>query len=242
MTGSDAALPRTDLVWTRLPVERVSRPALTVQRVVEAAVRLADAEGVDAVSMRRIATETSTGTTSLYRLFNGKEDLLELMVDAVYGESLLPELPSGDWREDLRLVGVESRRLMLRHPWLAAVLGSRPPIGPNALRHMDFALAAARGATDDATQACGLVDAVSSLVMGSVVFEVAELEAQRRTGLDEGEWRQMVGPYLSQVVASGRYPEVNRRVLEAEDRTHDQQFELGLGLLLDGIATRLGAS
>ncbi|GAA2792118.1 TetR/AcrR family transcriptional regulator [Crossiella cryophila] len=243
MSGADNPLPRADVVWTRLPVvvERARRPALTVERMVDAAVRVADAEGVDAVSMRRLATELETGTTSLYRQLSGKEDLLELMVDHVYGECELPEQPSGDWRADLHLVAIAGRRLMLRHSWLVSVLGSRPPIGPNALRHMDFALAAAHGATADVTEACGLVDAVSSLVLGGVVNEVAEREAQRRTGQDEQQWRDTVGPYIQQVVESGRYPEVTRRVLEATDRTHDQQFELGLELLLDGIAMRIAA-
>ncbi|MGW0516372.1 MULTISPECIES: TetR/AcrR family transcriptional regulator [unclassified Crossiella] len=243
MSGADNPLPRADVVWTRIPVvvERVRRPSLTVERMVDAAVRVADAEGVDAVSMRRLATELETGTTSLYRQLSGKEDLLELMVDSVYGECALPEQPSGDWRTDLSLVATEGRQLMLRHSWLVSVVGSRPPIGPNALRYMDFALAAARGATEDATEASGLVDAVSSMVLGGVVNEVAEREAQRRSGQDERQWRETVQPYIQQVVESGRYPEVTRRVLDAVDRTHEQQFELGLELLLNGIAARIGA-
>jgi AcrR family transcriptional regulator len=207
-------------------------------RIVDVAVRLADTEGVQALSMRRIATELNSGTTSLYRHVAGKDDLLDLMVDAVYAEVDLPGRPSGEWRTDLRLVARLGRDMMRRHPWFATQIASRPAIGPNALRHMDFALSAARGVSSDITTAAGLLGAVGSYVLGAVVNELAEQESQRRTGMSEEEWHAAVSPYIEEVMASGRYPEVNRRVRDAEDLGHDAQFELGLDCLLDGIAAR----
>ena len=225
------------LVWTRLADQPKRRQALSVEQIVAASVRIADAEGVQALTMRRVAAELSTGTTSLYRYVTGKDDLMELMVDAVQGEADLPEQPSGDWRADLSLVAHASRQMMLRHPWLATELGSRPPLGPNALRWADFALKAAGGVSSDITLASALLGVVSTYAHGAVMAELSELEARRRTGLTENQWRTMVSPYVRDVViGSGRYPEVTRRVMEAEDLSHDEQFQLGLDCLLLGIA------
>ncbi len=94
----------------------------------------------------------------------------------------------------------------------------------------------------DITRASSLLGAVGNYVLGAVVNELAEQEARRRTGLTEEEWRAAVSPYISDVVASGRYPEVNRRISDAEDLDHDEQFEFGLDCLLDGIAARAGVA
>ena len=231
---------RFEIVWTRQGLEnRRQRPALTSDQIVGAAVRIADEEGVQALSMRRLATDLNSGTTSLYRHVAGKDDLIDLMVDAVYGEVELPERPSGQWRVDLRFVAQTSRAMMRRHPWLATATASRPPIGPNALRHFDFALTAAGTVSKDITKASGLLGAVGNYVLGAVVNELAEQEAQRRTGMTEDQWRSAVSPYIAEVLAGGRYPEVSRRIREARDLDHDAQFEVGLECLLDGIAARV---
>ncbi|WNV83532.1 TetR/AcrR family transcriptional regulator [Umezawaea sp. Da 62-37] len=234
---------RFDVVWTRRGQENHrQRPSLSIDRIVGVALRIADQEGVGALSMRRIATELGSGTTSLYRHVAGKDDLIDLMVDAVYGEVELPTSPSGQWRIDLRFVAHTSRTMMRKHPWLAAEAASRPAIGPNALRHLDFALTAAGGASADITRASGLLGVVGNYVLGAVVNELAEQESRRRTGLTEEEWRAAVSPYIEEVVASGHYPEVNRRIRDAEDLDHDEQFEFGLDCLLDGIAARAGVA
>ncbi|MET1071146.1 MAG: TetR/AcrR family transcriptional regulator [Umezawaea sp.] len=234
---------RFDVVWTRRGQENHrQRPSLSSDRIVGVALRIADREGVGALSMRRIATELGSGTTSLYRHVAGKDDLIDLMVDAVYGEVELPTRPSGRWRVDLRFVAHTSRTMMRKHPWLAAEAASRPAIGPNALRHLDFALTAAGGVSKDITRASGLLGAVGNYVLGAVVNELAEQEARRRTGLTEEEWRAAVSPYIEEVVAGGLYPEVNRRIRDAEDLDHDEQFEFGLDCLLDGIAARAGVA
>src|SRR2546429_919999 len=97
--------PDSDVVWTR-PVRplRGPQPAHSRADLVAAAVRVADAEGIAAVSMRRVAAEIGAGTMSLYRYVSRKDDLLDLMVDAALGEMDLPDAPSGDWRADLRLL------------------------------------------------------------------------------------------------------------------------------------------
>jgi AcrR family transcriptional regulator len=223
------------LVWTRLAEQR-RRQSLSVEQIVAAAVRLADAEGTSALTMRRVAVEAGTGTTSLYRYVTNKDELLELMVDAVQGEDEWPAAPSGDWRADLTVVADTMRATMLRHPWLATELRSRPTLGPNALRRADFALAAAGGATDDITLASALLGAVANYVHGAVLAELSEREDVRSTGMTQDEWRSAVSPYVREVIIdSGRYPQVARRIFEAEDLSHDQQFAFGLDCVLAGI-------
>ena len=223
------------LVWTRLAEQR-RRQSLSVEQIVATAIAIADAEGTPALTMRRVAAEAGTGTTSLYRYVTNKDELLELMVDAVQGEGEWPAEPSGDWRADLTLVADGLRASMLRHPWLATELRSRPSLGPNALRRSNFALAAAGGATADITLASALLGAVANYVHGAALAELSEREDVRSTGMTQDEWRKAVSPYVQAVViGSGDYPLVARRIFDAEDLSHDEQFAFGLGCVLAGI-------
>ncbi len=222
------------LVWSKQP-RTPRRQAPSVERIVRTAVDLADAEGLDAVSMRRVATELASGTASLYRYIASHDDLLDLMIDAVLGESDPPTL-SGDWRADLDAVARHLRSTLIRHPWLGAELTGRPALGANSLRLQDLALTAAGALTADITLAAAVVETVQAYVFGAVAQQLADERAQRRTGRTEDEWRQAVAPYIREVIASGRYPEFGRRVREAVDQDADQRFAFGLACVLDGIA------
>jgi AcrR family transcriptional regulator len=232
--------PAATLVWMR-DRDRGDRPALSEEKIVRAAVDLADAEGIDALSMRRIARELGSGTTSLYRHITGKDELIELMVDAVYGERSLPPDPGDDWRAGLAAVARRFRVSLLGHPWLAQQASRRPALGPNVIARLDHALAVVDRFTHDATRANMIVSAVNTYVLGSVAAELADREAQRSTGMTEDEWRDSVGTYVRHVVDSGRYPHFNRRILDADDPDADARFEFGLDCLLSGIASGAGA-
>ncbi|XYH99563.1 TetR/AcrR family transcriptional regulator C-terminal domain-containing protein [Sorangium sp. So ce1128] len=157
---------------------------------------------------------------------------------AVLVESETPAGASGDWRADLSLVARQDRRVMLRHPWLAQQRASRPSLGPNALRKMEFALEAALSMGVDITTAGAALATVMSFVHGSVLAELAEAEAQRRTDLSEAQWRAAVAPYVRKIIEEGKHPQFARRVLDAEDLDSEAQFEFGLDCLLDGLAAR----
>ncbi|MYT29631.1 TetR family transcriptional regulator [Streptomyces sp. SID8354] len=213
-----------------------SRPALSEERIVRCAIDIADAEGIEALSMRRIASQLGSGTTSLYRHIAGKDELIELMVDTVYGEEPPLEPPGDDWRAGLTEEARRFRAALLRHPWLAQQASRRPALGPNVIERSDRALAVAGKATEDATLAGMIVNAVNTYVLGAVSTELAELEAHHSTGMTEEQWRASVGAYVQQVVDSGRYPHFNRRILEAEDPDADARFAFGLNCLLAGLA------
>lgn len=220
------------LVWSREPYSP-KRQAMSVERIVEAAVAIADAEGLAAVTMRRVAAALESGTTSLYRYVANRDELLDLMVDAVRGGPAAE--PTGDWRADLARIARAQRELLLRHAWLGGVLATRPALGPNSLRHMDRALAAAGGLTGDITEAGMAMGLIFDYVLGATSRELAETQERLRTGLDQEQWRSTVAPYIRQVLSSGDYPHFARRVVEADDPDFTAQFEYGLDCLLRGL-------
>jgi len=230
----------TDVVWMRpeRPL-RGPQPSHSRAEIVAAAVRIADTEGVGAVSMRRVAAEIGSGTMSLYRYMTRKDDLLDLMVDAVMAELDLPDAPSGDWRADLRLQARRGREVGIRHPWLGELAAGRPPLGPNSLRTIEFALGALDGLGLDIDAMLRLVGILTAFVRGFVQGELAEQEARRRTGLDPEQWRASQAVYIRTLIASGRYPMLTRAVLDAEHLDPDTSFELALEQVLDGLAASL---
>lgn len=120
-------------IWMRPERSAVGRPAQWSRaEITEIALRVADAEGLDAVSMRRLAADLGTGAASLYRYVQTREDLLDLMTDAAGAEYRLAP-PTGDWLADLIAFGEQARAIFRRHRWLAGLLMTRPVIGPNGI-------------------------------------------------------------------------------------------------------------
>ena len=112
---------------------------LSRDEIVRAAIEVADAEGPEAVSMRRIARELNSGTMSLYWHIGSKEELLDLMIDSIAADAEAPE-PSGDWRKDLHAIACTTRASLHRHPWAVNFMGGRPPTGPKTLRNLERSL------------------------------------------------------------------------------------------------------
>src|ERR1700683_3673998 len=108
---------------------RGPKPTHSREQITAAAIRIADAEGLDAVTMRRVAAEVGSGTMTLYRYVPTKDHLLDLMIDATEGEVVFPDAPAGDWRAGLRAVAWMQRDRLLRHPWLASLEAGRPGFG-----------------------------------------------------------------------------------------------------------------
>ena len=136
-------------VWTRVePAARAGR-ASRATRSRPTAIRIADAEGFDAVSMRRIAAELDAGTMTLYHYVRTKDELLTLVTDAVMGEVVVPpdEPMPDDWRDALTLLAERSRAALQRHPWILDITDD-PPIGPNSVRHFDQSLQAVASLAD----------------------------------------------------------------------------------------------
>jgi AcrR family transcriptional regulator len=220
---------------------------LSRDEIVRTAIRVADTEGADAVSMRRIARELNAGTMSLYWHIVSKEELLDLMLDAVQGDRENPE-PSGDWRRDMREAARGIRQSLHEHPWLMDFIGGRPPAGPKSLRNLERSLGYFDGLNLDIRMAMDIATTLGTYVMGAVLREVQEQNSQTYTeqilaDMTAAEREKVFGEFTERVRATGRYPHLAEVLGAGYDpdaaETRDERFEFGLDCLLDGIAARL---
>lgn len=240
MASGESAGPEVQPIWSR--VERSShgrRPSLTHGDIAAAAVRVADRDGIDALSMRRVAGDLGVGTMSLYRYVANKTELVDLMVDAVNAELGLPD-DVGGWRDVLAEMARSMRRLVTAHPW-AAGFGARPSLGPNTLAWIEQTSSRLDRSALTIDQVLDMGGTVSAFVTGFVQYEREQEHAAKTSGLSEEEWRMAIGPYLQDLLATGRYPYLERIVRDAEDYPDlDAVFERRLGYVLDGIGAGLG--
>jgi AcrR family transcriptional regulator len=214
-----------DLVWD--DSEDAAPARLTRARVVRAAVAVADAEGLTAVSIRRVASELGVRPMSLYSHIGSKDDLVALMLNEVSGQLLVPEPQPEDWREALRRIARRAFDAYLAHPWMLHALGRGPRVGPNHLRRAEQSAAAVAPLGLQAREAWTALSIVHEWTMGHALHVITlhehdQLEDQLR-GADPATY-----PELSRVFgASGR-------------ETADAAFEIALEAVLDGIERRFG--
>lgn len=221
------------------------RPRTSVPEIVRAAIRVADAEGLEALSMRRVADEVGLSPMALYTYVPGKDELIQLMVDAVQGDAATAAPPAGDWRERLAAIARRTRATHLAHPWLAHVTPmSRPALGPGTLALYEADLRAIDGIGLTDVQMDATLTLIAEYVGGATRATLATSEAERRSGLSDDAWWRISAPLLERVFDPERYPLAARvgaaagAELEAA-YAPDQAFEFGLGRLLDGIAALL---
>ncbi len=212
-----------------------------------AAIVIADREGAEAVTMRRIARELHAGNMSLYWHVTSKDELLAFMVDAVEGEFQIPA-PSGNWRADLTRTAHDIRAVLIRHGWMANFIGYRRSVGPNELVHLENSLATLSGPEVGLGLADGLriLMAVETYVLGFALRDRQELPTERgeapRLGADPtADTNQQVLAYLGRLKAAGRYPHLTRMFEEGIALGRDERFDYGLKCLLDGIEIDLRA-
>ncbi|MFJ3928103.1 TetR/AcrR family transcriptional regulator [Streptomyces sp. NPDC090022] len=229
-----------EVIWTRPQrAGRGPRPAHSRDSIVAEAVRIADAEGIEAVSMRRVAAGIGAGTMSLYNYVPRKEDLYELMVDAVGGEYDLAA-PTGDWRADLLGVARQGRALMHRHPWLPRLLTPAYGFGPNVLRYLEHCLTCLAPLDIAAADKLELVAAVNGTVATYVGGELALAERARALPWSEEEEQRVRADYLGGRLATGAYPLLAGALGEAGTAAPDMDevFDRTLLRLLAGWSGR----
>jgi len=231
------------VIWDR--PERAARgpaPSLSREEITTAAVTLADTQGIEAVSMRALAVELGVGAASLYRYVARRDELIELMVDAVMGDDLQFEI-RGDWRDDLRSFAGGLRTMTLRHPWMTVHGAGLRNFGPNAARRHEQVLSALDGLGLEIDEMIVMIETLEAFIRGRTLEDLSEQEAIRRSGLDQDEWMRVQTPYVERLIDSGRYPLLTRVVVDARS-PHDPDrlkhgFDLGLERVLDGLATMI---
>ena len=190
-----AGRPGPASIWMRPERSAAGRPAQWSRaEITQVALRVADAEGLDAVSMRRVAAELGTGAASLYRYVETREDLLDLMTDATGAEYELAP-PTGDWLADLIAFGEQARVIFRRHRWLAGLTMTRPVIGPNATALIEHFLTLLQGHPADIgakMEAFGMLNGITAAFT---------LQEQADPGLQA---RNLA--YLGHALTSGTHP------------------------------------
>ncbi|MEU9889053.1 TetR/AcrR family transcriptional regulator [Sphaerisporangium sp. NPDC051011] len=241
-TGAGDPARSLALLWrTREKSGRKGRPDLGVDRIVGAAIELADADGLAALTMRRVAERLGVGTMSLYTYVPGKAELLDLMLDTVIGEVARPIGVEGGWRARLELIAREKWALYQRHPWLLYVATSRPPLGPNVTAAYEYDLSAVDGVGLTDLEMDSVVTLIGGYVHGAARGAVEAAQVEQRTGISDEQWWYAHAPYLGTVMDAGRYPlsaRVGAAAGEAYGAASDpaHAFEFGLQRVLDGIA------
>jgi AcrR family transcriptional regulator len=215
-------------IWSR-PEPGARRAGYTRDQLARTALAIADAEGIEALSMRRVARELGAGTMTLYHYVRNKDELIELMDDAMMGELIVPddEMPS-DWRE-------------------ALAAKDAPPggsVGPNAMRHFEQSLAAVAGTGLDPAGQFEIIGLVDEWVLGFALRDTY-LAPDGRAAVSS-EWTDSLVSYIDSQLATGEFPHVREWVGDGGTRAAvdgivemmqgEDRFERGLVVLLDGIA------
>lgn len=236
-----------DSVWAR-DEERSSGPRpLSREAIVAAAIEIADADGLEAVSIRRLATKLDARPMSLYSHIGRKGDLIDLMVDEVMAGAILPgESPTDDWREALREIARRTRESTRAHPWMVAAAFHRSFPGPNMLRHIDQSLAAVSELPLSPERKRAVLLAVDTYTLGFVRWEVSSPKADESGHpcvgrFEAGPAAAEIDAYIAAQAASGNYPYLAEFV--GKDRSlgvKAEKFEVGLEWLLTGIAAEVG--
>jgi len=225
---------------------RGPKPRHSVEDVVAAAIALADAEGLAALSMRRVAAALGLSPMSLYTYVPSKAELLDLMLDRVAGEAPAPEPQRAGWRPRLEAIARQGWARAQRHPWVLHVGAQRPPLGPHVLARVEATLHALDGLGLSATEMDQLTSLVSGYVRGAVRAALDAREVEQQTGITDEQWWAMNTPLLEGLVDPARYP-TTVRIGEAYKSgampppDHERNFEFGLQRVLDGIAVFIEA-
>jgi AcrR family transcriptional regulator len=226
-TGEGDPVRTLTLLWRRNePPRRGPRPRLSVDAVVEAAIALADAAGLEAVTMRAVAERLGVSAMTLYTYVPGKAELLDLMLDALWLAMPREAGPT------IRAVADANRQLYDEHPWAARVTTARPPLGPGLLAKYEHELHAFEG--------LGLSDADMDAALTLVLGFVQGIAAQEPASTPDAEWWEAAGPLLAEVVDAEQYPLASRvgtAAGEAQGGAYDAEraYEFGLARIIEGL-------
>ena len=240
MTDKSNAQRTFELLWgLREQPTRGPKPSLSVAQIVRMAIEIADAEGYDAVSMRRVAEKLGVTTMSLYRYVPSKNDLLELMLDAIADPAPDPATMPEHWRDALHWWAHQNMAVFRRHPWLIEYAFSHPPFGPNNIRWMECALQAMLGTDLTPDDMIGVLIILTGYVRSEAAQELALQQGARTTGVEPEEWGRVYAEMLRRVVNDGSHPALAHVVaagaFDAPSEGPDEDFEYGLTFVLDGV-------
>ena len=212
-----------------------TREPLSKERVLLAAVRIADEEGIAALSMRRLGQALGVEAMSLYKHVANKDDLLAGIVDIVAAEIERPAI-GGDWQRSMRRRAVSAHEVLLRHPWATMLIVSRANVGPAMLGYVDATIGCLKEAGFSYAMADHAWNAIDSHVYG---FTLQKLNFP----FEASEYATMAKAFLPMIPAA-QFPYLNGMSQQVIDGQHDglHDFEFGLNLIVDGLAALLAGA
>jgi AcrR family transcriptional regulator len=235
-------LPRVlRLLWGHdEPARPGPKPGLSIGAIAAAAVKIADADGLGAVSMAKVAAELGFTTMSLYRYVASKDDLYVVMLDEAYGPPELGDLTGLGWRERLTVWATAARDMLLQRPWILQVPISEPPLAPNQMSWMEAGLQALAGTGLTEQEKLSSMLLVDVYVRGIIQLTTYMRFANKQAGITEQEADLVYGRRLEAVIDPDQLPGVaaafgSGSLTDGSDFATDE-FGFGLGAVLDGIA------
>jgi len=239
VTPAEPAAPAQPAAPHRRAPARAPAPGeLSRDRIVRAAIEIADTEGLAALSMRRVATSLGAATMSLYRHVRGRDDLVLFMIDSALGAESFPPTPAPTWRAGLETAARMQWRVFAEHPWLAPMMSvTRPQLAPNALKHTEWVLGALSPLGLGPAEMLRIHVLLFSYVRGIATNLEAEAEARRETGMDNDEWMAAQSTTMAGMFSSGNFTNLLLGLTDDADFELDLAglFEFGLARLLDGL-------
>lgn len=233
-----------DLLWGRTgKPTRGPKAGMTIDQIVAAATAIADAEGLEALTMRKVANALGYTPMSLYRYVSAKADLVDLMLDTVMGQATDLTVIPGGWREKLKASAIGDWDLYHKHPWMLQVSWARPPMGPRMLEAVNMIIAVTLAAGFDHRESAKVLLTIDHFVRGAARMSVDARLAEQRTGISDAAWWAEREPFLREVIESERYPSFTEAVMNGayDAPPPGDSFEFGLERILDGIAQLLPA-
>ena len=213
---------------------------LSVDAVVAAATRLADAEGLEALSMRRLANELDVAAMTLYTYVPGKAELLDVMLDAAYAGMPRADTSGQPWRPRLTVIAGENKALLGAHPWAATVCTIRPPLGPGAIAKYEHELSALDGVGLGDVDMDAALTYLLSFVQACARAAADSRATRRESAMSDEQWWSINAPLLAHVLDERAYPtavRVGAAAGAAHGSTYDPEhaYEFGLQRVLDGL-------
>ena len=208
--------------------KEITPPALSRERILMAAIELADEQGIDSLSMRKLADQLGVKAMSLYNHVTNKEDVLDGMVDIVAGKIQTPSL-NGNWKEAMRKRAISAHAVLVKHPWASMLMLSRINIGPAMLNYVNATIGCLNEAGFSLPMADHIWNTLDSYIYG---FSIQELNFP----IDPSEYAKTAQDYLP-IVPAEQYPYLNAMAHQVIDGTHQgiHEFTFGLDLILDSM-------
>lgn len=241
-SGAGDPVRTLELLW-RVPAASVRGPKQrsSVDAVVAAAIEIADADGIGALTMRAVATKLGLTPMATYTYVPGKAELVDLMLDAVYREMPRADLTGLPWRDRVTTIAAENRAMLVHHPWVAYLPTTRPPLGPGVAAKYEHELRAFDGLGLDDLELDAAVTYVLGFVTSVARIAIDTERAATESAMSDRQWWERAAPLLAQFFDAERYPlaaRVGAVAGQAHDSAYsaDHAYEFGLVRVLDGLA------